>query len=289
MTDTHSDNRKRGEQALSKLNRELNARERKEKTRPLGVVAVAAVAILALVGGIWFMATRDGDEEVEAQDETSQEQTTEQATAEPLSGQRKEALPATVTCDYKDAGEAAKKVSKPAGDDVSTKGTQTVPLKTNQGDIDMELDRAVSPCTVNAIEHLAKEGYYNDTVCHRMTSGGLNVLQCGDPSGQGSGGPGFQFANEYPSDEMGDDPAAQKEPVTYPKGSIAMANAGADTNGSQFFLNYDDSELPPDYTYFGKVGDTGQKTLDGIAEKGVEGGAPDGKPAEEVKIESVEV
>ena len=287
MTDSSSDNRKRGKDALAKLDRELNARERKEKARPLGVVAISALAIIALVGGIWFMATRGDEGEVEAQDESTQE-TAQQPEAEPLTGERAEALPAKVSCDYEDAGEAAKDVSKPNGKDVSTRGAANVTLKTNHGDIDMELDRSASPCTVNAVEHLAKEGFYDDTVCHRLTSGGLNVLQCGDPTGQGAGGPGFQFANEYPTDEADtDDPQAQ-QPVVYPKGSIAMANAGADTNGSQFFLNYEDSELPPLYTYFGKVGDNGMKTLAKIAENGVEGGASDGEPAEEVKVNKAE-
>src|SRR5699024_2721619 len=98
-------------------------------------------------------------------------------------------------------------------------------------------------------------------------------------------GPGFQFANEYPTDEM-DDTNVQ---TIYPRGSIAMANAGADTNGSQFFLNYDDSTLAPDYTYFGNVTKEGLDTLDGIAEKSVEGGGADGAHAEEVRIESATI
>jgi peptidyl-prolyl cis-trans isomerase B (cyclophilin B) len=199
---------------------------------------------------------------------------------------RATALPDTVTCEYPEAGEASREISTPPTDDVSATGTVNVTLNTGQGPIGMELDRTVAPCTVNAVEHFADEGFYDDTVCHRLTTSGIFVLQCGDPSGTGAGGPGFQFANEYPTDEL-TEPAAT--PVIYPRGSIAMANAGADTNGSQFFLNYQDSPLAPDYTYFGQISEEGLATLDQIAATGVEGGAADGAPAEEVRIETATV
>lgn len=193
----------------------------------------------------------------------------------------------TVSCTYEDSGEASREVSTPATENIATTGTVTVNLSTNQGEIGMELDRSVAPCTVNAIEHFANEGYYDDVVCHRLTTSGIYVLQCGDPSGSGAGGPGFQFANEYPTDEAAE--ADLNTPVIYERGTIAMANAGPDTNGSQFFLNYEDSPLPPVYTYFGQITDEGLATLDAIAEKGVEGGAADGAPAEEVVIETAAV
>lgn len=285
-----SNNKKRGEEGLAHLERELKSRERKEKARPLGVVAASLVVILALVGGIWFMATRDtSDEEMTASEETAAEETQpEVPEAEPLSLARAEALPETVECTYTEDGQDAHGATVPNGKDVSTEGTVTVDFETNQGPIGLELDRAAAPCAVNAISHLADEGYYDDSVCHRMTSGGLNVLQCGDPTGTGSGGPGFGFDTEYPYDEMNTDGNAG--PVIYPKGTVAMARAqDPSSNGSQFFLNYDDSTLAPDYTYFGKINDQGMETLAKIAEAGVEGGAPDGAPAEEVKIESATV
>lgn len=283
-------NKQRGEDALNHLNRELKNRDRKEKARPLGVVAASVVVILALVGGIWFMSTRDtSNEEVTASDQSSTDVSpTEQSEAKVLTGQRAQALPATVTCTYEEQkGQDTHGATVPEGKNISTSGTVKVSFKTAQGEIAMDLDRAVAPCTVNAIAHLAKSGYYDNTVCHRETSGMLNVLQCGDPTGKGSGGPGFQFANEYPTDELGD--AAATSQVTYPKGSIAMANAGAGTNGSQFFLNYADSTLPGNYTYFGKVTDEGQATLDKIAAAGIKDGETDGAPAEEVKIASATV
>ena len=283
------DNKKRSEEALANLNRELKSRERKTKTRPVGVALIALLAIVALVGGVWFMASRDSsDEEITAEDQNTTETTEseEQPEAVALTGKRAETLPETVTCEYPATeGQDSNGATVPNGDDVSTKGTVKVNFATNQGDMEMELDRSVAPCTVNAITHLADEGYYDGSICHRMTSGGLNVLQCGDPTGTGSGGPGFSFANEYPTEKD----AEAGQPVTYPKGSIAMANSGKDTNGSQFFVNYADSQLAPDYTYFGKLTEKGQETLDKIAEKGVEGGQPNGKPAEEVKIDKVSV
>lgn len=279
-----TDNRKRGEDALAQLDRELKSRDRAEKSRPLKIGAAAAVVILAIVAGIWFLATRDSEEQITADEETTT--TTEAPEMEPLSMARAEALPATVTCEYPEAGDASREVSTPATENISTEGTVTVTLDTTQGPIGMELDRSVAPCTVNVIEHLASEGYYDDTVCHRLTTSGIHVLQCGDPSGSGAGGPGFQFANEYPTDEL-DGPATS--PVIYPRGSIAMANAGPDTNGSQFFLNYEDSPLAPDYTYFGQISEEGLATLDSIAEAGAEGGAADGAPAEEVRIETAAV
>lgn len=292
-----SDNRKRSEEALGSLQRELKSRERKEKARPFGVVLWSLLAILAIAGGITYLATREpSPEQIQADSAAESEKQSEEQTpqGEPLAMKRAKALPATVKCEYFDSKEkAAKKVSKPKTRDVSAKGTVNVTLNTNQGKIGMELDRAASPCTVNAIEHLADEGYYDDTVCHRMTTSGIFVLQCGDPTGKGSGGPGFTFANEYPTDEAN----GSTDPVIYPRGSIAMANAGKDkegrdTNGSQFFLNYKDSPLAPDYTYFGQISEEGLKTIDKVAEAGVKGDSTamgDGEPAEEVKIKSAKV
>ena len=112
-------------------------------------------------------------------------------------------------------------------------------METNQGDIGLQLDNGKSPCTVNSFASLAQQGYFNDTPCHRLTTTeGLAVLQCGDPTGQGTGGPGYQFANEYPTNQYQPDDPALQQPVVYPRGTLAMANAGPGTNGSQFFLVY---------------------------------------------------
>ena len=314
-------NEQRGKEALSNLERELGSRDRKEKSRPWSVAALSAAAIALIGGGIYFAANQGEDDNLAAEDtsaESEAEQTNEEAeefdasTFEPIATKREKALPETVKCEYKAEEGTELRAGTPPTDNVSTEGTVTVELDTNQGPIGMELDRAASPCTVNAIEYLASEKYFDDTVCHRLTtSDGLKVLQCGDPDGTGAGGPGFQFANELPTDEAlnGIDTEGmdlpedideeskqqtlqmmlQNQPGRYDRGTIAMANAGVDTNGSQFFLNYGDSVLPPLYTYFGQIDDAGLETLDKIAEKGVEGGETDGAPAEEVRIKSAKV
>ncbi|AKK03267.1 peptidylprolyl isomerase [Corynebacterium epidermidicanis] len=279
-----SSNKERRQEAMRALDRELKSRDRAEKAKPLGVVAMAAVVILALVGGIWFAATRTNEPDA-PQAQSTEASSTKAPEVKPLAMKRTTALPETVSCEYQDAGTAAKAVTKPTKTEgVSTTGEVKVSLDTTAGPIDLTLDRSASPCTVNAIEHLAYNGYYDNTVCHRITTQGIYVLQCGDPSGTGSGGPGFQFKNEYPTDEMGG-----TSQVVYPRGSIAMANAGADTNGSQFFLNYQDSPLAANYTYFGKISDAGLATLDKVAAAGTKNGGGDGAPATEVKINSAKL
>lgn len=285
-----TDNRKRREESLRALEQELKTRDRAEKSKPFGVAAAAVLAIVAIVGGVWWAANQNGDdsEDTSASEQTTSATPSPAADAKPLATSRTTPLPETVNCTYTPGEQAAREVSVPAGENIPATGTVNVTLDTTAGPIGMELDRSVSPCTVNAIEHLAANKYYDDTVCHRLTTdaAGIHVLQCGDPSGSGSGGPGFTFANEYPTDEAG----GSQEPVNYQRGTIAMANSGPDTNGSQFFLNYGDSPLPPAYTYFGKINDEGLATLDKINEKGLADGATgDGAPAEEVKITSATV
>ena len=184
---------------------------------------------------------------------------------------------------------AAKPVKPPRTGKIPTDPAQvSVSMATSQGNIGLLLANNESPCTVNSFASLVGQGFFNDTKCHRLTtSPDLAVLQCGDPKGDGTGGPGYQFANEYPTDQYPPNDPKLKQPVLYPRGTLAMANAGPDTNGSQFFLVYKDSQLPPDYTVFGKIQDDGLATLDKIAKAGVAGGGEDGPPAAEVTIKTM--
>ncbi|RRO80783.1 isomerase [Corynebacterium bovis] len=289
LAETPSDNSRRRDQALSALQKELKARERREKARPLGVVVATLVVIVVLVGGVIYLTTRDGgDSATEASDAAAT------STTDPAEDTKAAAMPKapltpygkTVTCDYTNTGDAAKQVSLPNGKDVPTSGTVKVTFDTSQGQIPMTLDRSTSPCTVNAIEHLVKAGYYNDTVCHRIVeSDALNILQCGDPTAKGSGGPGFSFADEFPTN--GVKPEDAEKPVTYARGTLAMANSGKDTNGSQLFMVSGDSTLPPKYNVFGTIADKGLQTLDTINDQNKDNAAAKGqggKPTQEVRI-----
>ncbi|MFI5735551.1 peptidylprolyl isomerase [Kribbella sp. NPDC051587] len=149
------------------------------------------------------------------------------------------------------------------------KGIVKVVVATNQGLMLLSLDRAKAPCTVQSFLHLAKSRFYDFTTCHRLTLyPTLKVLQCGDPSGTGEGGPGYSYKDELPTGlpNWPTDPSGASK--VYARGVLAMANAGPDTNGSQFFLVFADSRLRPNYTIFGTVDRTGLKTLDKVAAGG---------------------
>jgi peptidyl-prolyl cis-trans isomerase B (cyclophilin B) len=167
-------------------------------------------------------------------------------------------------------------------------GTATVTLHTSQGDIPITMPRAKAPCTVASFAFLAGKGYFTNTPCHRLTSAdSLKVLQCGDPTGTGTGGPGYTIPDENPADL----PTASGGASLYARGTVAMANTGQPhSGGSQFFLVYADSQLPPNYAVFGTVGTTGLQVLDKIAAAGVGSGGQgpqDGPPATPVTITSV--
>ena len=183
-----------------------------------------------------------------------------------------------VVCEYVPDGQAAKAVNPPAAVEPNAgAATATIELSgAASGPVTVDLDRSTAPCTVGSFTHLAQSGYFDGSPCHRLTASvTLHVLQCGDPSGTGRGGPGYTFADET-------DPG-----MTYPAGTLAMANAGADTNGSQFFLVYQDSTLPPKYTVFGAV-TGGLDVITGIAAKGTTSG-DDGAPVQPVTISSVTI
>jgi peptidyl-prolyl cis-trans isomerase B (cyclophilin B) len=167
---------------------------------------------------------------------------------------------------------------------IDSKASYTATLATNCGTLKADLLAAKAPHTVNSFAFLASKGYFTDVPCHRVTSAGIFVLQCGDPTGSGSGGPGYQFGDEN-LDAFGK--AGANGTVTYPAGTLAMANAGPGTNGSQFFIVYKDSPLAPSYTPFGKV----TKGLDIIARIAAAGSTPagDGAPTIHVSLTKVTV
>ncbi|MFE2053286.1 peptidylprolyl isomerase [Streptomyces sp. NPDC059459] len=156
-------------------------------------------------------------------------------------------------------------------------------LATTCGDIDIALKTSAAPHTVNSFSFLAGKGFFDHTPCHRLTTNGIFVLQCGDPTGQGNGGPGYTIPDENLKDK------SLKE-NTYPAGTVAMANTGQPgSGGSQFFLVYQDSPLPPSYTPFGTISDGGMKVLKKIAAAGESTGAGDGAPNATVVIDKATV
>ncbi|PIF03009.1 MAG: hypothetical protein CR979_00455 [Propionibacterium sp.] len=144
-----------------------------------------------------------------------------------------------------------------------------------EGEVTITMDRSNAPCAVNSFEALATQGYFDGTSCHRLTEEGIFVLQCGDPTGTGTGGPGYAFADELTGNEK------------YAAGVVAMANAGPDTNGSQFFIIWADSTtLPPNYTVLGKVDDASLEVVKDIASQGIDATNPP-HPISPARIESV--
>jgi peptidyl-prolyl cis-trans isomerase B (cyclophilin B) len=179
------------------------------------------------------------------------------------------------SCSYTPTGSPARDVGQPPANGVAP-GTYQATMATNQGTITIALNGTKAPCTVNSFIYLAAKGYFNATNCHRLTTSGIFVLQCGDPTASGEGGPGYQFADENLTG------------ATYPAGTVAMANAGPGTNGSQFFLVYKDTELPASYTPFGTI-TGGLDALNAIAAKGTADGSGDGSPKTPVTISTLKV
>lgn len=180
-------------------------------------------------------------------------------------------------CTYTPSGQPAVDVTPPAEGTERPTGSVDAVLQTSAGDIPMTLDGERTPCTVESFVSLAQQQYFTNTECHRLTTQGIFVLQCGDPTGTGRGGPGYRFADELDGSE------------NYPAGTVAMANAGPGTNGSQFFLVYQDTQLSPDYTVFGMMSPEGLAVVQSIAAAGTAGGAPDGAPATPVTISGVTI
>ena len=250
------------ENARRRLERQIQRRqEAAAARRRRNLVMSAAFGVLLVVVAVFLLVTKLGDNDPAP------------AAAAPTPS----ASPTTAAkgdCTYNKGTEAATKdAGQPPNGKVPTTGTVSVDVTTTQGDMTFSLDRSKAPCTVNSFAYLAGKKYYDNTPCHRLTTAAtFGVLQCGDPGGTGGGGPGYQYADEL-------DPNGK-----YTKGVLAMANAGADTNGSQFFIVYRNTDLKPNYTIFGTV----TKGLD-VVEKVAKGGAPnnDGKPNTAIQIKSM--
>ena len=234
------------------------ARERRRQQ-----VIGAVVALVAVVGGMAFLASRLGGDEPS---------TTANAPTSPS--------PSGVDVCEKPVPAPAKPLTFAKEPPLTVeKTTYEATLKTNCGEIVLSLDAAKAPKAVNSFKFLAEKGYFDGAPCHRLTTGSIYVLQCGDPTGTGTGGPGYSFADEN---------LPKEGAKNYPAGTVAMANSGPGTNGSQFFLVYQDTQLPPNYTIFGRV-KVGTDVIDKVRFGGVEEQKTDGPPVQKISITGVTV
>ena len=198
------------------------------------------------------------------------------AIAETKGKAAKTGKPAAIKCGpTKAAGHTPKDVA-PA-QKLPKKLPRTFTFETNCGNIVITTVGAKAPITITQLSTLAKGGYFDNSLCHRLTTQGLYVLQCGDPTGTGTGGPNFTY---------GDENLPTATVNNYPAGTVAMANSGAGTNGSQFFLVFADTTLGANYTIWGTI-TQGLDIVKAIAKAGVKGGGADGPPNRAIAINRV--
>ena len=198
------------------------------------------------------------------------------AIAETKGKAAKTGKPAAIKCGpTKAAGHTPKDVA-PA-QKLPKKLPRTFTFETNCGNIVITTVGAKAPITITQLSTLAKGGYFDNSLCHRLTTQGLYVLQCGDPTATGHGGPNFTY---------GDENLPTATVNNYPAGTVAMANSGAGTNGSQFFLVFADTTLGANYTIWGTI-TQGLDILKAIAKAGVKGGGADGPPKQAIAINRV--
>jgi peptidyl-prolyl cis-trans isomerase B (cyclophilin B) len=244
--------------ARAKFERQQARRaERARRRRRNNIVAaVGAVVVVALVGVVVYGLNRGSD--------------TTTATA--------------ASCTFTPSGTPAKggsALGRPPAQPAAEESPYTATLAANVGTIAFTALTDKAPCATRSFAYLAGKNYFDGTPCHRLTTTGIYVLQCGDPSGTGSGGPGYSFGDENL-------PTASGSTAVYKAGTVAMANSGPSTNGSQFFLVYKDSPLPPNYTVFGTI-TQGLDVVSKVAAAGVAGGGGDGAPQDKVTIKTVTI
>jgi peptidyl-prolyl cis-trans isomerase B (cyclophilin B) len=286
--------------ARERFEQQRSARlERQRKNRKRAGIGLAVLCVLGLIAGVTTVLVSGSGTATAAKKPAAKVS----ATASPTATATASASPAAVTepaqhCSYTSAsaGSVVKSSLPTASPDY--KAAYTASINTNLGPITIDLANSKATCTVNSFVHLASDNFWNNSQCHRMSnSDGLFMLQCGDPTAKasqklscssttlGTGGPGYEFASEnLPT-------AGSSGSVTYKAGTVAMANSGGATNGSQFFLVFKDTTLGPDYTPFGTI-TSGLDILQNVAKAGTSctfAGAGGGVPKDKVVIDSVSI
>ena len=272
-----SSNRREREIARAKFERQQARRaerETKAKSRQR-IIAIVVVAALVIAGGGWAVFSLIGGNEDSAT--ANQSNDIDQAVTD-LAEEVQAGAPIVDLC-TEPVSVRADDVSFDAAPDPGSATAGALTLATNCGDIVIDLLADDAPATVASIALLADTGFYNATACHRLTTAGIFVVQCGDPAGNGTGGPGYQIPDE--------NLPAEGE-ANYPAGTVAMANAGPGTSGSQFFLVYEDTTLPSGYTIWGQI-TQGLDVIQALAQAGTADGGGDGLPAQPLVIESATV
>ncbi|MFI9627740.1 peptidylprolyl isomerase [Streptomyces sp. NPDC052042] len=255
-----SSDQRRRQLAREKFERQQRRREEARRRSKRLTIAVAAAVAVVVAGGAGAYLTLGGDDKKDQSDAA--------ASASPSPSESESSTPEPPMA-------------------IDKKAKYAMSLKTSAGDIAFTMEAAKTPRTTNSFKALADKGFFDGTKCHRLTTQGIFVLQCGDPEGTSGGGPGYTIPDENLT-ALGK--AGEDGTVTYPAGTVAMANTGQPhSGGSQFFLVYKDSKLPPTYTPFGTMDAASLKAVEKIGAAGVAGGAGDGAPKTPVNVSKLTV